>query len=616
MKRTNRRLLWIATCLFSTLVLVSSPLLPVRSADAAIDETPEAQATAERIAALIKQLGDEKFIIRERAQSELQQIGPPALDALTMALENDDIEIVMRATYLLSAIKVQWALDADPESIRSLVEGYSKKSDSERREVIEALAEADAPEKLDVLARMVRYERSLPLSKKAALLLTELLTDKSTDDEIARVTKTLGNSDRTGAAWVRSYIPIRNDPVKLADHWKKITDEERKLWSETSSTTGYVVLQELLFKLVEFLDRAGRSDESVPYLEQIVELQPGDAESIKSLVDWLLKKQAHKLIVAVGEKFPDVFSTDPMLLYSLAYSYAGEGQDEKSKQTAERALKLPPINPRISVPQYHYVMGYNLQERGWFDFAEGEYQEAINIDGLDGEFGVRATFLLSEMLHDQHREQRAGDAVKPLVDQIEQGGLALRILQLMGREPGSVKSRMKYFFAMQAQDNGEGDKAAKLLDEAVTDDPTDADVLIALYRLPNQDAQRQARTKKLIQDAAALFRRQIQVVEENQDDTGTPYNQFAWLIGNTLGETDKALADEAVQYSHKSLENRPDAAGYLDTLGRCYYAKGDLAKAVEYQSKAAELDPHSGLIRGQLEFFQKALADAEKNDNN
>ena len=33
------------------------------------------------------------------------------------------------------------------------------------------------------------------------------------------------------------------------------------------------------------------------------------------------------------------------------------------------------------------------------------------------------------------------------------------------------------------------------------DDPTDADVLIALYRLPNQDADRQSRTKQLIKDA-------------------------------------------------------------------------------------------------------------------
>ena len=36
-----------------------------------------------------------------------------------------------------------------------------------------------------------------------------------------------------------------------------------------------------------------------------------------------------------------------------------------------------------------------------------------------------------------------------------------------------------------------------------------------------------------------------------------------------------------------------------DTLGRVYFAKGDLDNAIKSQSKAAELEPHSGLIHRQ-----------------
>ena len=57
--------------------------------------------------------------------------------------------------------------------------------------------------------------------------------------------------------------------------------------------------------------------------------------------------------------------------------------------------------------------------------------------------------------------------------------------------------------------------------------------------------------------------------------------------------------------SHKSLELRPNYAGYLDTLGRCYYAKGDLAKAVKYQSQAVKLNAYSCQIRRQLDLFRK-----------
>ena len=91
-------------------------------------------------------------------------------------------------------------------------------------------------------------------------------------------------------------------------------------------------------------------------------------------------------------------------------------------------------------------------------------------------------------------------------------------------------------------------------------------------------------------------------------------NQFAWLVGNTLGEKNLQLAEEAIRNSHRSLEIKPDAAGYLDTLGRCYYAKGDLEKAVRFQQEAAQLDPHSGLIREQLELFEAAQKQNQRKD--
>jgi tetratricopeptide (TPR) repeat protein len=74
-------------------------------------------------------------------------------------------------------------------------------------------------------------------------------------------------------------------------------------------------------------------------------------------------------------------------------------------------------------------------------------------------------------------------------------------------------------------------------------------------------------------------------------------------VGNTIGDY-----DEAVKLSHLSLEMVPSSAGYLDTLGRCYYTKGDFENAVKYQTEAVKFSPYSGQIRRQLELFQKALA--------
>ncbi|MBW8885363.1 MAG: hypothetical protein JF612_11470, partial [Planctomycetia bacterium] len=52
-------------------------------------------------------------------------------------------------------------------------------------------------------------------------------------------------------------------------------------------------------------------------------------------------------------------------------------------------------------------------------------------------------------------------------------------------------------------------------------------------------------------------------------------------------------------------EIKSNLAGYLDTLGRAYYGAGDVANAVKHQSMAVGLNPVSGQIRRQLEFFQK-----------
>jgi hypothetical protein len=59
--------------------------------------TPSA-AEKQRLAALIKQLGDNDFTVREKASRELEKAGRPALPLLRKALESTDAEVVRRAT--------------------------------------------------------------------------------------------------------------------------------------------------------------------------------------------------------------------------------------------------------------------------------------------------------------------------------------------------------------------------------------------------------------------------------------------------------------------------------------------------------------------------------------
>ena len=73
-----------------------------------------------------------------------------------------------------------------------------------------------------------------------------------------------------------------------------------------------------------------------------------------------------------------------------------------------------------------------------------------------------------------------------------------------------------------------------------------------------------------------------------------------------LAELTEGDFEAAVASSHESLKLRPGEAAYLDTLGRCSYAAGDLPSAITYQSEAIRKDPHSGQMRRQLALFKQA----------
>jgi hypothetical protein len=68
-------------------------------------------AKADRVAALIKQLGDGAFAKREAASKELEDIGEPALAALRKAAtSSDDLEIRRRAERIIQTIATRAAI--------------------------------------------------------------------------------------------------------------------------------------------------------------------------------------------------------------------------------------------------------------------------------------------------------------------------------------------------------------------------------------------------------------------------------------------------------------------------------------------------------------------------
>jgi len=565
------------------------------------------------VADLIEQLGAEEYARREKAQAELRRLGLIAFDALLRAQDSEDIEIALRSRYLLRSMTVRWAHEDDPLEVRDLLRGFDGKSPDERKALMGQLAALVDYRGTAALCRLARFETSDLLSKRAALLVmrqpSEL--DSQIRTELAdTITRETGLSTRIGAEWLRTYVETLHDAESMLERWEQLTQQEENAFHQMPEETSPEIVRDLLRWQVGLLDSSGREEEALAVIRRTIDLVDGTREKLLDTVNWLMKREAWPIVEEVAERFSERFSESSALLYRLAESQLEQGRELAAEETANRAIEA-----NRDDHQEHVLAAYSLQGRGRFQWSEREYRRVMELGPLGSPYVLQARILLSEMLHDLERELHAARALQEIVDAMEEHKNVAYMVKRIGNEPDSVRSRMHYFFAEHHKAEGDGKKQMEHLQEGVKHDATDADVLIGMHRVEAADQQWKSATAEHIKKAAQAFRDEIHQNERHMRDapdeqTRAMYrgelaqanNQLAWLVGNTEGDF-----DESLRCSQRSLELRPNRAGYLDTLGRCYYAKGDFENAIKYQTQAVELEPHSGQIRRQLELFQRAL---------
>lgn len=594
---------WMA-CLTAAGLAFCLPQAAAADSPGAAKQTPPIEATApsatpDRIAALIAQLGDDDFFARERAQAELARIGFEAFDALLAAENNDDIEIAARAKYLVRAMQVDWVSDSDPTEIKSLLADYGAKSVRERGQLVKQLAALPDGKGWPTLCRIVRFDSSPLVSKEAAVA---LMTQKAADDEAwqklsAALVQGVGASIRPAAVWVRNFLRSRSDPAAAADEWGKLAAAEEKLIRESPTQSRPELAAALWRQQVVLLRRLDRRDEAVAAMMKVVAQEQGASdETLFDLLTWLTEQQAWEIIDEVAKRYTPRIDANPLLLYALAEARATEGKSDEAEKLADRAVHAKQF---AGDQDAHIKIYLLLQQRHLHRWITHELRQIIEIGPPTSYTTMICQSILADLLHDRGDETAAADLLERAIKSVEANTQAGNAQGNQSIEPERLRARFHYYHACRLSAPAERAARIEHLKQALDADPTDADVLIALYREPDLDAELKQRTAKLIKEAAELFRRQIQ---ENADDA-TPYNQLAWLLSNT--DRDQK---EALECSLKSLELKPNEPGFLDTLGRCYYALGDYANAVKVQSQAVELNPHSGLMTKQLTLFREALA--------
>ncbi|MAD81012.1 MAG: hypothetical protein QF918_14505 [Pirellulaceae bacterium] len=568
------------------------------------------RALAAKVDQLIADLGADQFARRENAQAALKQLGLVAFDALIKAQRHPDIEIALRARYLVRSLPIRWARDTDPRRVKGLLATYSEANRADRLNRMQQLAAMPDSSGIEALCRLVRFETDHLLSKEAALLAISHVAseDATARKELAnRIRATIELSNRTGAGWMLTYARTLEAGEDTVDQWQQIVDTEFENLARFPENTDRDIVRDLLRWQAELLRQLGRQEAAMDAIRRTLDLMEGDRGEIFDIVDWSLQRKAWTVIDEIATRFPIEFNKEARLVYRLAEAQRKRGEEPLALETAARALAMHP-----NLLERHVETAYNLMGRQMYDWSEDEYRLVIDAQETENRITLDARDLLADMLFDLGQLKEAADVAQAAVDAIDKDP---RLVQQSSRAVAMVKGKAAFYHAVHFGSIGDHAKQIEFLEKAIALEPMQPDYLIAMYRAEKADKPWREATLKRIQNSADRLRDEIRLAEqtvrnprpENRNDIAAALaqanNEFAWLISNTVGDY-----REALQCSLKSLELQPGSGAFLDTLGRCYYAVGDLKNAVKTQELAVKQSPYYQQIHRQLRFFKEELA--------
>jgi tetratricopeptide (TPR) repeat protein len=586
------------------------------STGAAADQPSDLDA---RVTELIAALGSEEYAVRERAQEQLGELGLLAFDALLEASRHDDVEIAMRARYLVGSLPIEWSTVNDSTTVRSILRNYSAASRAERNTRMQQLAALADSSGIPALCRLARFEVDTLLSKEAGLfaLNHEAPTDSEQRSELAeRIRTTVGLSARTAPGWLRAYAASLVAPGSSTESWAQLVEAEQQTFARFPSRTNRRIVRDLFRWQADLLRQLDRPNEFHQAVRSSLEYVEGNRRELLDFVDWALEREAWIVVDDVAARFSHEFNRHAALVYLLAEAQLKRGNGDLADGTARRALAISPDNPDA-----HAISADELQLRLMYDWAEREYRLVIGLTKPSTNNGLHlnSRIVLADMLYDLQRESDAAEEMAGVVAVIDKNE---KILESTRRTVAELTSLLEYYRAMHFKGLGELEKQVEHLERAYEIYPLNPDFLIAMYHVPNPKPPWRKLVEQRISTAQKTLGQQIERAESeiktggngarrpgSIEELAPSLNELAWLIANTEGDF-----TSAVQYSQRSLKLKPDEPAYLDTLARCYFAVGDLENAVKHQALAVEGAPYYQQIRRQLKLFEDALAKAaEKN---
>ena len=523
----------------------------------------------------VQQLGNDSFLVRQRAESLLIRAGIQAYSELQRAKQNPDVEIVRRAEYILSQIE-QVSLNTENREAAYWIELYMlEPNPAFKARIIWLLADPNLDltkgEGLQTLCRLARFEENSALRLEAAKSLIA-------SPPISPTARQQWYQD------IRDYIHSTDESEIL----QRVADYA-KLWCELDSTDEKIT--------PEFQERVRQvSTETLRLLER-----PENRIQAGSKIDILLHYAVAELQDAVG------LIADRDKTAALALSI-----EPGPIQTPE---PIQQIGLEDGLPMdEHYQTGLYLKQRYRVHWAIAHLRKVTESEKSDALLRIRGGRHVAEAASCLMDYALASTFVDKHVDILKNANHELGADEIIAR----AQRWQTYCTAEQAAAVENWEDVRKSIMQAwavdlpgycsIWGDSThlDLDLLIIAHRLCKQlpDIDNEFRDKMSSQLAktwtgivadyenASFDSRQIQTV--------ITFNTAAWLLANTDGDYQSALT-----LIEEALKIEPDDIAVLDTLAHVYFLGGKFAEAVRIQEQVVRLAPEMVVFQRALERFKQ-----------
>ena len=368
-------------------------------------------------------------------------------------------------------------------------------------------------------------------------------------------------------------------------------------------------------------------EEAIRLAVDNIDLIPPRSRDLIDACSWAIDNNLHEFVLDLRNEHRRIFDAQPNLLYGAAEATKVCGDPKGAEEIAAQAIRVRPFPANeqekekmaesaiADIAHAHREIAEELRARGLFAWAEREYRLIIKESELASLIGADTRTLYAEMLGELLRHDEVVEVLEPLMSRIEKDRDFQTNLRVNGFAAEKARSLMEFHRGLAGQ-QGDVETAKKSLMRAWHLNTRNIDVLIAMYRLKSDDEWNELVLNTLrgeirdlqsnIQSAEARLQQQGPFAG-NKAALALAANNYAWLVCNTEGDFERALAE-----SRRSLKLMPDHPAYTDTCARCYFALKRYDEAVKMQRRAVRITPHSPPIARQLEEFEKAKRESEK----